>query len=249
MKPTEQDITLVERFFDAELSEEEVKSFHNRLEHDEMFRSFVHREKTIIGAIRNQGLLDTLHYLKSVEEKIQGNLTHTLTHRPKTWYYYAAAAAVALLIAVTFLLPTTQSNDELFTAYFTPYQNVFDATTRGAEEDVATKRSRAFQAYDRKDYGQAEALFNELIAEKKDAELLFLLGNANLILGHTAEAQRNFTTLIDDFDELDLQAKWYLSLSHLKTGELENARKIWRELGATENSYALRAKELLEKIN
>ena len=82
---------------------------------------------------------------------------------------------------------------------------------------------------------------------KEDAEMLFLLGNANLILDHTAEAQRNFTTLIDDFDELDLQAKWYLSLSHLKTGELENARTIWRELGATENSYASRAKELLEK--
>ena len=165
MKPTEHDITLMERYFDSELSVEEMATFSARLQHDEIFRSLVEREKIIIGAIRNQGLLDNLHYLKSVEEKIQGNHAHHSVARIRTWYYYAAAAVVALLIAVKVLLPAQQNTDELFAEYFNPYPNVFEPTVRGT--DMTTKRTEAFQAYEKKNYKQAALLFNELLGSKK----------------------------------------------------------------------------------
>ncbi len=88
MKPTENDIALVERYFDAELSEEEMKHFVTRVEQDEAFKSLVQREKIIIGAIRNQGLIDNLHYLKSVEEKLEGEHSISSHSRIKKWYYY-----------------------------------------------------------------------------------------------------------------------------------------------------------------
>jgi len=247
MKPTEHDITLMERYFDSELSVEEMATFSVRLQQDEIFRSLVEREKIIIGAIRNQGLLDNLHYLKSVEEKIQGNHAHHSVARVRTWYYYAAAAVVALLISVKVLLPGQPTSDELFAEYFTPYQNVFEPKTRGA--DMATKRTEAFQAYEQKNYKEAAILFNELLAAEKRSDILFMLGNTNLMLGQVTEAKENLVTLINDFDDLDLQAKWYLSLCYLKSDDRENARKMLGELGQTENSYASRAKELLEKID
>ena len=247
MKPTEQDITLMERYFDFELSEEEMRTFSSRLQSDEAFHSLVQREKIIIGAIRNQGLLDNLHYLKSIEEKIQGNHAHPTAAGIRTWYYYAAAAVVLLLLAVKVLLPSQQSSQELFTAYFSPYPNVFEPTTRGA--DATTKRSEAFQAYEQKNYQQAATLFKALLAEKKEPEILFLLGNTNLMLDQTTEARENFATLINDFDDMDLQAKWFLSLSYLKSDDRENARKVLKELGETENSYASKAKELLKEID
>ena len=46
-----------------------------------------------------------------------------------------------------------------------------------------------------------------------------------------------------------MQAKWYLSLCYLKSGETEKAQAILKELGATEISYATKARELLEKVN
>jgi tetratricopeptide (TPR) repeat protein len=247
MKPTEHDITLMERYFDSDLSLDEMATFSARLQHDEIFRSLVEREKIIIGAIRSQGLMDNLHYLKSVEEKIQGNSAHHFTTHLKKWYYYAAAAVVTLLIVVKVLLPAHQSTDALFAEYFKPYPNVFEPTVRGT--DMATKRTEAFQAYEKKNYKQAALLFNELLATKKESEILFLLGNTNLMLGQVTEAKGNFVTLINDFDDMDLQAKWYLSLCYLKGGDRENARKILRELGETEISYASKAKELLEKVN
>lgn len=248
MKPTENDINLVERYFDAELSAEELSHFNSRVEKDEAFKALFHREKIIIGAIRNQGLLDNLQYLKSIEEKIQGNQSHPSGFgAKKNWYYYAAAAVVAMLIAITFLLPGQQSTDELFASYFTPYPNVFEPTVRG--NDVATVRTQAFQAYERKDYQTAVLGFEALLSVKEDPGILLLLGNSNLMLGNAKEAQENFVTLINKYDDLDLQAKWFLSLSYLKSGDKENARKILEELGETEISYASKAKELLEKVN
>ena len=79
--------------------------------------------------------------------------------------------------------------------------------------------------------------------------MLLLLGNSNLILGNLEEAKANFITLNQDFDDLDMQAKWYLSLCYLKSGETEKAQTILKELGATEISYATKARELLEKVN
>ena len=152
-----------------------------------------------------------------------------------------------MLIAITFLLPGQQSTDELFASYFTPYPNVFEPTVRG--NDVATVRTQAFQAYERKDYQTAALGFEALLSVKEDPGILLLLGNSNLMLGKAKEAQENFVTLINKYDDLDLQAKWFLSLSYLKSGDKENARKILEELGETEISYASKAKELLEKVN
>jgi TolA-binding protein len=118
---------------------------------------------------------------------------------------------------------------------------------RGAT--TATDRTAAFQAYEQKDYQRASVLFKDLLLEKKEPEVLLLLGNSNLMLGQVEEAEQNFITLIRDFDDLDLQAKWYLSLSYLKSGDRENARKVLEELGATDISYASKAKELLEKVD
>jgi tetratricopeptide (TPR) repeat protein len=237
----------MEKYFDSQMSVEEMETFSSRLQRDTIFKSLVEREKIIIGAIRNQGLLDNLHYLKSVEEKIQGNHAHPSFARIQTWYYYAAAAVVLLLVAVKVLLPSQQNSDQLFAEYFTPYQNVFEPTTRGS--DLATIRTEAFKAYEQQEYETAAKGFTELLKAQNEPEILFLLGNANLKLGQVDAARVNFIKLINDFDDLDLQAKWYLSLSYLKSDDRENARKLLRELGGTENSYASKAQELLKKLD
>lgn len=247
MKPTENDITLVERYFDAELTGDETIQFNNRVAQDEAFKALVQREKIIIGAIRNQGLLDNLQYLKSIEEKIQGEQSQPPASKIKSWYYYAAAAIITIVLAVRILLPTQPSTDELFASYFTPYQNIFEPTTRG--EQLESKRVLAFQAYDQQNYEMAATLFSDVFQKEPASEILFLLGNSNLMLGKTQEAQENFVTLIKNFDDLDLQAKWYLSLCYIKNGEQENARKILSELGNTKSSYASKATELIKKLD
>lgn len=244
----ENDIALVEKYFDDELNAAEMQHFTERMQSDESFKILVEQEKALITAIRFQGMTDDLQYLRKLESTLDASKVVPL-HAPSTKkWYFAAAAAIALIVvlAKVFIAPAP-SSEELFQAYYKPYPNLFEPTVRG---DVkATKRTEAFQAYEQGDYKKASLMFRELLKEKEESGILLLLGNCNLILGNVEEAKQNFTTLNSDFDELDIQAKWFLGLCYLKSGDVERAKTMLTELGQTEISYANKAKELLEKLN
>jgi tetratricopeptide (TPR) repeat protein len=248
MNHSEKDIALVEKYFDAELNDSEMNHFTTLLESDQNFKTLVEQEKTIIGAIRHQGLTENLQYLKALEANLSDNSSVRLQAPIKRWYYVAAAVTIGVLIVGKVLLNTfNESPDQLFEAYFTPYPNMFEPTVRG--NSAVNKRTQAFQSYDQGDYKNAAVLFTELLATNKEPGMLLLLGNANLILGNVEKAKENFTILNKDFDELDIQSKWYLSLCYLKSGDVERARAMLKELGKTEISYANKAKELLDKVD
>lgn len=244
----ENDIALVEKYFDEELSAAEMQHFTERMKSDESFKTLVEQEKTLISAIRFQGMTDDLQYLKNLESTLDTSKIVPLHAPSSRKWYFAAAAAVALIVvlAKVFITPSP-SSEELFQAYYKPYPNLFEPTVRG--EVKVTKRTEAFQAYEQGEYQKAAAMFSTLLKEKEEPGVLLLLGNCNLILGNVEEAKQNFTTLNSDFDELDIQAKWFLGLCYLKSGDVEKARTMLTELGQTEISYADKAKELLEKLN
>jgi tetratricopeptide (TPR) repeat protein len=248
MNHSEKDIALVEKYFDAELNDSEMNHFTSRLESDENFKTLVEQEKAILGAIRHQGLTENLQYLETLEASL-GNRSHVRLQAPvKKWYYAAAAVTIGVLIVGKILLNSfNESPDKLFEAYFTPYPNTFEPTVRG--NSAISKRSQAFEAYEQGDYENAAILFSELLATNKEPGMLLLLGNANLILGNVEKAKENFAALNKDFDELDIQSKWYLSLCYLKSGDVERARTMLKELGKTEIAYANKAKELLDKVD
>ena len=249
MNHSEADIALVEKYFDAELTDAEMKNFTTRMASDEHFKALVEQEKVLIAAIRYEGAVTDLKYLEDLEAKLQRETPIRISSGSNKWYYYAAAAVIGITVIVTVFTNTfTDRPDQLFQAYFTPYPNMFQPTTR-SNGSVDSKRAEAFKAYEQADYQRAATLFSDLLRDKKEAGMLLLLGNSNLMLDNVEEAKENFITLNKDFDELDMQAKWYLSLCYLKSGETEKARAILKELGDTEISYATKARELLEKVN
>ena len=248
MDHSEADIALVEKYFDAELNEAELKNFTTRIQSDDNFRLLVEQEKALIAAIRFEGAAANLQYLEDLESKLQKETPILLESRSTKWYYYAAAAVIGMTILVAvFMNSFKEKPDQLFQAYFAPYPNMFEPTTRSAES-VDSKRADAFQAYEQGDYQKAATLFTDLLKDNKEPGMLLLLGNSNLMLGKLDEAKANFITLNKDFDDLDMQAKWYLSLCYLKNGEMDKAQLLLKELAGTEISYATKAKELLEKV-
>ena len=248
MDHSEADISLVEKYFDAELNDTELRSFTMRMQSDENFKLLVEQEKALIAAIRYEGAAANLEYLDELESKLQKETPIRLGSGSSKWYYYAAAAVIGMTILVAVFMNSFNENpDQLFQAYFTPYPNMFEPTLRSSEASDS-KRANAFQAYEQGNYQKAAALFTELLKDNKDAGMLLLLGNSNMMLGNLDEAKANFITLNEDFDDLDMQAKWYLSLCYLKSGETDKAQALLKELGDTEISYATKAKELLEKV-
>jgi tetratricopeptide (TPR) repeat protein len=244
------DIVLLEKYFDNELTETESAEFNERMDADDSFKQLVAREKTLIQGVRLEGLSRDLRFLKSLEQNLAKEPVPLWNN--KTWY--AIAASISLVVAVAaglLFFNSKETSDELFAQYYDKAypSSVFNETNTRSSENVVSMRSQAFEAYDRGDYRLAAQLFTELLKVKQEPDLLLLLGNANLKLDRVEQAKQNFVTLITDFDELDIPGKWFLSLCYLKSGDVENARKMLKELGEMEVSYTTKAKELLEKVD
>lgn len=202
----------------------------------------------LIQGIRYHVLNKKLEELRTLEKALpvvepESVATRVLSY----WKPLAAAAAIFITATAVILLNRSDSPEQLFARNFEPYPNVFEPTQRGIN-DAADKRATAFAMYEQKHYEQAASLFTELLSEKKEPEILLLLGNANMVLNRDEEAKNNFLTLIRDFDDLDEQAKWFLSLVYLKSGELEKAKLIWEELGDPKINYSEKAKKLLNEV-
>jgi tetratricopeptide (TPR) repeat protein len=245
----ENDILLVEKYFDQELSAIEVDIVNKRLESDTKFKALFDQEKALIKTIRFEGLIRDLEALKQVERNIH---QETAVRKTISWspLYLKIAAGLILMAVVTslmLLLPVHEDSEQLFQAYFKPYPNVFEPTMRSTDE--VTQRAEAFQAYEQGDYQTALIGFKEILKNGNEPGVLFLAGNANLKLGNVADAKNNFLTLIKNYDELDTQAKWFLSLCYLKEGDVDQAKMMWEELTGTEISYSNKAKELLKKVD
>jgi TolA-binding protein len=238
-----QDIDLIERYFDNALSAEETEALRVRVKNDREFQKLFDRETLLVKAIKYEGAARDLAFLKGVEQSIGGKET---TVKKNTWYYYAAAASVAIL-ALAVLIPSGKVTPEtLYAEYFQPHPNNFDVTLRGESENDL--RNRAFQAYEQGNYQAAASLFTELLKTDQDAGALMLLGNSHLMLGKTELAKQNFSDIINNFDDLDTAGKWYLSLSHLRDGEIDEARTLLKEVGSARSPYADRARELLTEL-
>ncbi|MCK6617502.1 MAG: tetratricopeptide repeat protein [Cyclobacteriaceae bacterium] len=251
MNPNLYDIDLIQRYLDRSLTDSEKVSLEERLKNEPLLKTMYLEHQQLIKGIRYSYLQNRLHQLRTLESALppihaekKGRQVWLVTH----WKQATAIAATIAFFVIGFMLwnkPATPQ--ELYAENFKIYPNVFEPITRG--ETPLSKRTEAFAAYEGGNYAEAAALFNHLLTEKEEAGILMLLGNCNLVLGNTSEARNQFIKLINDFDDLDNQAKWYLGLSYLKEGDAKTAQLIFQELSNSEYSYASKAKQLLNKLD
>lgn len=241
--PSQEDIELIERYFDKALTGEETHGLRDRLVTDPEFRKLFEQENTLINGIRLEGARRDLDFLKTVEASLSGKEAGG-SHRH---WYYLAAACVAMVALLVWAPWKTQDPRTLYAEYFEPHANIFEPTVRSAPGTGA--RAQAFQAYEQGNYARAAELFTALLQDGNDAGMLMLLGNANLMLGETAKAKENFTKLIDESDDLDIAGKWYLSLSYLRDGETDAAATLLREIESSPSPYAQKARALLKQLD
>lgn len=243
------DQELIQKYLDREATPQEVAEVEQRLQHEGEFSKLYRELKVLPAGIRYHALNDKLQQLRALEKALPPIEEDAKVRVLQTWWKPLAAAAAILVIAASVLWFTTgnESAADLYARNFEPYPNVFEPTQRGTE-GVRDNRATAFALYEQGKYEAAASLFQDLLKVKEEPEILLLLGNCNMVLDRDEVAKNNFLTLISDFDVLDEQAKWFLSLCYLKSGETVKARMIWEELGDPRVTYSEKAKRLLKEI-
>ncbi|GCC52771.1 hypothetical protein SanaruYs_30100 [Chryseotalea sanaruensis] len=241
----QENLDIVERYLEGNLSEQERTAFEERLLHDEMLRLQVDDMKVIRAGIMLASRNATLQSLKQLENTLPSIETKVISFWSNTWLQ---AAAVLLIGIVAYVLwPVNSIEQKLFATHFEVYPNVISPTVRGGEANDSTLRAKAFRAYDQKKYEEAIELF--LNISEKDEGILFYLGNCYLANGQVEKALPVFEKVLNEYDIFDEQAEWYLAVCFLKMEERERATQALKKVVARNSAYKEKAQTILDKLN
>ena len=247
------DISLIGRFFDGELNNQEVKDFEERLNGDPAFSSLFYQEKLLIRGIINSGRKSLMNRLKNLERtlpKIDSTERGKIIKLDR--FYWAAASVVALLSissVLFYLLGASESSADLYAEYYKPYPNVISVTQRGEEKEL-NELEMGFQAYENNFFEKAIEHFEKAISHNDTPILKFYIGSSYMGLNKTKNAIPWFEEVVGDSEvEFHDQANWYLALCYLKEDNREKAKYFLLKLQVGEGSYKKRASELIDELN
>lgn len=217
MDQNEKDIDIIEAFYQNKLKGNELASFIQRRKNDPAFDEEVEDYVLIFQGIEAQGKRNFIENVQSWEAEIEKKpSTKTLAINQ---YLAIAASVLILLISIMWLFFPgyfSKNNDELFLAYFQPYDDVVS---------VRSNQSNYFEqgmnAYNEQSYDKAIEFLKLVKPEnpQKNAAELYL-GISYLAIGETENAATIFKPMSEDgtglFKEI---AEWNLALTYLKKRE------------------------------
>jgi tetratricopeptide (TPR) repeat protein len=260
----------IEKYLLGELKGEQLAAFREKLASDAGFQKEVALEQAIVRNLKAVGRSDLRMKLERFHQEMdpvwetdEAEAAEPIPPpppRPKPViqlkikrHILLVAASVALIIASTLTLrtinQTRNSPEAIFESYYEPYDNI--AVMRDVPTKIAIKNEAAM-AYNERNYARSIQLFKIVLEKEKDEEALFYLGNAYLSANMPLEAISTFEAYLKDFEDYKTEAKWYLSLSYLKAGKDQKARKLLEELTedrSPENPYRDKAAEILSRYD
>ena len=237
---------LINGFFEGSLNQDQLEEVSRLLETDAGFAADFEFQKELQQALKKDERSEIKTMFSNLAKKEEKSETKVIQLR--TWL---AAASVAVLIGLGswfFLFSSSDINtDQLYAANFSPYDNVISPIERG--NDILDLRTRAFTAYENKEYTTALELFSQLKIEQDDPYIQFYEANLRMQLDQHALAIPLLKGYIENNGKLADRAMWYLALSHLKLGEIEECRRQLNKLIGLGSFKLEAAKELHAQLD
>ena len=237
MNEPDYDIELIERYFDEELTSDEMAQFERRLQLDQNFKRLFDRERLLIGAIKFEGALGDLEYLRETEKRGLFPDTYRADHpqpdsqaKVRRLIPYAISVAASLLIVVAAIFYfKSDSPQEMASDYAT--ENLLYLSTTMSDESDSLRLGIA--AYNNKDYDQAAQIFGSMAQRERSVEAIKNLGLTYLAGGEYEKALHQFVVLSDREDVYVNSGPFYKAVALMMRsapGDAEEAKEILREV-------------------
>lgn len=232
---------LITSYFENSQTEEERLLMEELLKSDaEFLEEFTFRKNLKLAFQRNQRI-ELKEKLRIHESQKQVKPTIQLNWK------YVAAAILILGFGTYFMMNSLQNSEDLYSQYYETYPNLVAPVVRGDNQD-ANLETKAFQAYENKEFKQAVALFSDLYKTNQKEYALFYQAMSYLeIEGQTQEA----VSLLKNTDwskEFKEKSLWYLALAQLKIQNTEEAKKSLQSLQDLGNYRQDQVKQLLDQL-
>ena len=188
--------------------------------------------------------------IKTEERKIQKDYLRSLEsslNNSKKKFNWRIAASITIIIGLSgyfLLFNKSLSNDELFSTYFSPYENVVAPIVR--DQITLSKKAQAFRLYEQGNYIKAIDGFNELTTlDSIDvATINFYKANAYLELKKYENAKDYFSQASQN-KEWENESFWYLALISIKLNDKDSALNYLKKL----ENQSYKRKEIKDLMN
>ena len=232
---------LLSKYIQNTLTPEEKMEFDRLRSSDEKFNKDILFHNDLKKVTEDK---DDDNFREMLSE-LEGNVTKK---KNLTWWYIAASALILLGITYFIGIKQSLSNDTLFAQYFEPYRNITQPVVRSdAQESI---KEAAFHAYENGQFQKALNLFDQVLLNKEEANILFYKANVLLSLNQPKMAVPILQQDISVIDSFSEKRYWYLALSYLKLNQIEKSKETLQILLDIPNSEYKKkeAAALLEKM-
>ena len=158
----------------------------------------------------------------------------------------AVAAGVTIIIAVG-LVPSNMNQDRLFDHYYAPFE-ASDNSQRG-ENELYRNVAAGINSYVEGNYNQSIGQFSKLSSDPAlQSEVHLYSALSYLGLGEYRSAQEILQSSLEGGTRYQAETLWYLSLCHMKNGEIDQANAVLSRLEMYDGLYKKDAQNLRKKL-
>lgn len=237
------DMEWIDRYLSGLLAADERELFEQQIQTDNAFRQQVEIVAALRKGILQAGRKELLEEIKAWDKEAPSRV-QTIP----LWRQAAVIRIAALLIiglSIFLLWPKEGAEPDLFAKYFEPYPNVIMPTVRGNENEDSTTIQKAYRTYDQGDYTEAILLFEAV--NPQDEGVLMYLGSSYLATGQAEKAIPILKKLEAESGLFADEARWYLVLAYLQSGNKEQANRLLS--GSWPERYSQKTKEISQQID
>jgi len=231
---------LIEKYLYDELSDTEFQEFEQQVKNDADFADEVKLRSVIFAQAKSDFKQQLRDALQAQEE------TPPIT-KIKPLYYMKRIVAVLILGVLAFALyHFLGKNDSrnLVDNYIAEIHADPTVVMGEAEDEKAWQL--AIAAFQQDDYAEAVKSIKNI--QSPDTEQQFYLGLGNLYQADYPAAIAVFESLVNTENRFTESVKWYISLTHLKNNQPEQAKKYLQEIVNTSSWKAKEAQTLLNTL-
>jgi len=237
--------TLLSKYFEGSLSAKEQTSFETYLEEDEGFRLQFELEKDVQMAVRDT----ERDALKKKLQDFESERSVPSATKNLFWTPLRIAASIAILFGASWFVFNSDifAPTDLYASNYEKYPNTAYTITRGDTSDTSLER-KAFEAYERDDFGKAITYLIDLKGKTGLDYVDFYLGQAYLANGDAKKAAVVFEKISTVNSDFRAEALWYNALAQLKLKENFKAITILETLVAEGSFKKEKAENLLKNL-
>jgi len=239
----------IDSYVEGELDDAEIREFEAELSNNRDLALEYNLERDLEKIIGQEDMLDFRAKCMLAQNELNlssRKYVKVVQFTRKYWYAAASVLLIAMISGGLFLLnPGSYSAEKLFKMYYKSGETV------GVSRSGNVNAVEALRYFSKNDFQTAESLFEKiLVNDPENIAVIYYSGISNIEIKNYPKAVQMFETIINNGDNLYTEnAEWYLGLSHLAAGQMDQANSIFKDIAsAPDHYYSNDAKSILDKI-